>query len=155
MRLVHSTGNGTRRRDPNLQDAVQRNYSRRSQSEKALLDRPTYISYRSSSYVNSADKQSFSIGLFSYKASTSYLEPLFKLYNIHTLLDRNDCTKALLWSKTTLTTGSVGAHKIRPKKNCVCFSRVMIYSWGRSRSSPLKNRHNFSWVLFCVRPHYL
>ena len=43
MRLVHSTGNGTRRRDPNLQDAVQRNYSRRSQSEKALLDRPIHI----------------------------------------------------------------------------------------------------------------
>ena len=28
--------------------------------------------------------------------------------HIHTLVDRKDCTPALLWSKTTRTTGGVG-----------------------------------------------
>ena len=32
----------------------------------------------------------------------------------HTLLDRKDCTNALLWSKTTLTTGSVGGPGVDP-----------------------------------------
>ena len=33
---------------------------------------------------------------------------------ICTLLDRKDCTNALLWSKTTLTTGSVGGAGVDP-----------------------------------------
>ena len=32
----------------------------------------------------------------------------------HTLLDRKDCTNALLWSKPTLTTGSVGGAGVDP-----------------------------------------
>ena len=32
----------------------------------------------------------------------------------HTLLDRKDCTNALLWSKTTLTTGDVGGTRVDP-----------------------------------------
>ena len=32
----------------------------------------------------------------------------------HTLLDRKDCTNALSWSKTTLTTGGVGRAGVDP-----------------------------------------
>ena len=76
---------------------------------------------------------------------------------IHTLLDRKDCTNALLWSKTTLTTGSVGGPGVDPphRKMNTFFLRslalsVPIYRYFQSNGGKwrgLKLRKNLFYLI--------